>query len=194
MPRGEGSDHDPGIGSYQRRSCSSVSRTCADVSGGTLLLGTAVSDLPLPFKRIGVGGRPISRRPSLTCSSSSWPGRKPRRSRIALGTTSRPAESMVIFVPKSYRQNGTSARTRAGHRKWQERAIARSLLACRSLSGPSPRPSTRPVDGASRPGCPRCCSSYPPRPGVRTRRRRPGRCSRRSRCGCPRRESSTYRR
>lgn len=68
--------------------------------------GTAARDFPFPFNRIFVAGTSISRRPSLTRTSSSCPGRTPSASRSALGTTSRPAESMVVFTPEFY------------HREW----------------------------------------------------------------------------
>src|SRR6266568_1876485 len=80
----------------QRRAHSSVSRTCSAVSVGSLASGTATIPFPCFFSRIGVGAISISRCPSPARISSGCPGFKPRAWRSGLGTTIRPAASLVV--------------------------------------------------------------------------------------------------
>jgi hypothetical protein len=119
VPRCESRYHDAGVGGDHRRMRSSVSRTWSDVRGGSFARGTATRDFARPFKLIRVAGTSISMRPSLTSRSSSCPGRTPRASRSALGTTSRPAESMVVFMAELYHGKWHPTRDTAAKRSKQ---------------------------------------------------------------------------
>src|SRR6266508_2606320 len=82
----------------RRRSWSSVLPTVSSVKGETRLRGTATVSLPRFTSRTSSGAGSISIRPSATRIVSSEPGEIPASSRILLGTTSRPARSMVVLM------------------------------------------------------------------------------------------------
>src|ERR1700682_6373237 len=65
---------------------------------GSFVSGTATIPFPLFFRVTEVGTISISRRPSPARISSSWPGFRPRACLSGLGTTIRPAASMVAFM------------------------------------------------------------------------------------------------
>lgn len=81
IPRSERGDHQAGVGRFQRRTCSRVSRTCSAVNVGNGVPATATTPLPRFSSRIGVGAISISRRLSLTRISCAWSGLKPRACR-----------------------------------------------------------------------------------------------------------------
>src|SRR6266540_3629467 len=85
-----------------RRMRSSVSLTISAVSVGKVAEGTATRPCRRRSRRISTGAISISRRPSRTSSSSTCPGCTPNSSRSALGTTMRPAASMVVRMARSY--------------------------------------------------------------------------------------------
>src|SRR6266540_4911172 len=102
VPRGECRDDNAGIDHRHRRMRSSVSLTISAVSVGKVAEGTATRPCRRRSRRISTGAISISRRPSRTSSSSTCPGCTPNSSRSALGTTMRPAASMVVRMARSY--------------------------------------------------------------------------------------------
>jgi hypothetical protein len=96
VPGGERRDDHARVNGWShRRVRSRDSRTCAAVSRGSLVSGTATETLPLRLSCMGVGAAMISSLPSLAEISRAWPARRPSSSRNSLGTTIRPAASMV---------------------------------------------------------------------------------------------------
>ena len=112
VPGSKRCHHQTGVGRFQRRTRSRVSRTCSAVNVGKGVSETATKPLPRFSSRICVGAISISRRPSLTRISSAWPGPKPRACRSGLGTTILPVASMVaimaIILPFKWRFDNQS--------------------------------------------------------------------------------------
>jgi hypothetical protein len=88
-----------GVDRFHRRVCSRVSRTSLAVSSGSSISGMATTPLPRFCNVIGVAATSISSRPSPARISRACPGFKWSAWRSDLGTTMRPAESMVVFIP-----------------------------------------------------------------------------------------------
>jgi len=93
------------VSRVHRRVCSRVSRTSLAVSLGSSISGIATTPAPRFRKVIGVAATSISSRPSPARISRDWPGFKLSAWRSDLGTTMRPAESMVVFIPLKWHKN-----------------------------------------------------------------------------------------
>jgi hypothetical protein len=88
-----------GVDRLHRRVCSRVSRTALAVSSGSSISGMATTPLPRFCNVIGVAATSISSRPSPARISRACPGFRWSAWRSDLGTTMRPAESMVVLIP-----------------------------------------------------------------------------------------------
>jgi len=98
VPGCESGNKNTGVGRDHRRTRSSVSRTISSVNGGSAQSGRATRTEPSRTSSTSVGAGSISIRPSRSVISTCSFPRKPRRSRIRLGITKRPAGSMVVLM------------------------------------------------------------------------------------------------
>src|SRR5712691_6006009 len=109
VPRGEGRDDNAGIDQHHRRVRSSVWRTISAGRVGKFSSATATGPWRRRSSRMLIGAIATCRRPSLISSSNTWPGCTPISSRRRLGTTIRPAESMVVLMAEYYHEHATRA-------------------------------------------------------------------------------------
>ena len=116
MPRRETRHDNTGVDSNHLRVRSMVVRTMSSVNGGRSSSGTATGTPLLFLTVMGVATGSISIVPSRSLISTDCPPVNPRRSRMAFGTTSLPAESMVDLMVEIY------------HAKWRSLFVYMSVI------------------------------------------------------------------
>src|SRR5579884_1743610 len=92
-----------------RRTASRVARTCSAVSLGSSRSGSATYLRPRRTSFTSVGGGSRTTWPSRSSTSRGVPSTNPSASRITLGTMTRPAASMVVFMVFKYHQRRQGA-------------------------------------------------------------------------------------